>query len=221
MFKKVLVVEDSEGMNIGVSSVLGQLGVGEMIYTQYCDEAFLKAKRAALDGEPFDLLVSDLSFQTDHRNEKLRSGQELIQALRKEQPNLKTIVFSVEDHPRVVRELWEQQQAEGYVCKGRKGLTELKEAVGEVRNGKKYLSPKLASVLNSKNLVTIQDYDIQLLTRLTNGLTQDEIEQEFKKEGIHPSSKSSIEKRLKELKEEFNANTTIHLVTILKDLRLL
>lgn len=221
MFKKVLVAEDSEGMNVGVRSVLEKLQVKQVAYAQYCDEAWLKAQRAFVDGTPFELLICDLSFKADHRNEKIGSGQELITALKREQPGLKTIVFSVEDHPQIVRAFWESGQIEGYVCKDRKGLAELREAIVEIYKGTSYLSPQLAAVLKRKNLVTLTVYEVELLTRLAGGLTQEEIEQQFKKAGISPSSKSSIEKRLKELKEEFSANTTIHLVTILKDLRLI
>jgi len=221
MFKKILVAEDSEGENVGVWSILQKLQADQVYYAQYCDEAWLKAKRAFSDGDPFELLICDLSFKADHRNEKIVSGQELIAALKKEQPHLKTIVFSVEDHPQTVRALWNSGLIEGYVCKDRKGLVELREAVVEIYKGNTYLSPQLAAVLRKKNLVSLKAYEVQLLSRLAGGFTQEEIEQQFRKEGISPSSKSSIEKRLKELKEEFSANTTVHLITILKDLKLI
>ncbi len=221
MFNKVLVAEDIDSINIGVAKVLESLQIRDVHHALYCDEAYLKAKKALQDGEPMELLICDLSFKADHRNVKLTSGPELIKALKYEQPGLKTIVFSVEDHPQTIKKLLDNHPIEGYVCKDRKGLTELTEAIQEVYAGNLYRSPNIASMLNKKNLITLQAYEVALLTRLANGLTQDEIEQQFKKEGISPSSKSSIEKRLKELKEEFNAQTTIHLITILKDLRLI
>jgi hypothetical protein len=56
---------------------------------------------------------------------------------------------------------------------------------------------------------------------VANGLTQKQIEENFKERNLTPSSKSAIEKRLKELREEFNANTTPHLIGIVKDLKLI
>ncbi|MFT6838779.1 MAG: DNA-binding NarL/FixJ family response regulator [Sediminicola sp.] len=221
MYNKVMVAEDIDSINIGVISLLQKLEVNEMNHVAYCDEAFLKAKRALQNNEPYELLICDLSFKEDHRDEKITSGQELIAALKKEQPDLKVIVYSIEDHPQTVKSLWESGLISGYVCKDRKGLTELEEAIKEVFKNNSYLSPQLERIFTKKNLFTLGDFEIRLLTDLANGLTQDEIEQRFKTSGVIPSSKSSIEKRIKELKEEFQANTTIHLVTILKDLRLI
>jgi DNA-binding NarL/FixJ family response regulator len=221
MYNKVMVAEDIDSINIGVISLLQKLEVNEMNHVAYCDEAFLKAKRALQNNEPYELLICDLSFKEDHRDEKITSGQELIAALKKEQPDLKVIVYSIEDHPQTVKSVWESGLISGYVCKDRKGLTELEEAIKEVFKNNSYLSPQLERIFTKKNLFTLGDFEIRLLTDLANGLTQDEIEQRFKTSGVIPSSKSSIEKRIKELKEEFQANTTIHLVTILKDLRLI
>ncbi|MET6989153.1 DNA-binding response regulator [Sediminicola arcticus] len=221
MYNKVMVAEDIDSINIGVISLLQQLKIKEINHAAYCDEAFLKAKRALQDNEPYELLICDLSFKVDHRDEKITSGQDLIAALKKEQPDLKVIVYSIEDHPQTVQSLWESVLINGYVCKDRKGLLELEDAINEVFNNNSYLSPQLEPIFTKKNVLTLGDFEIRVLTDLANGLTQDEIEQRLKSARIIPSSRSSIEKRIKELKEEFQANTTIHLVTILKDLRLI
>jgi hypothetical protein len=56
---------------------------------------------------------------------------------------------------------------------------------------------------------------------MSNGLSQDEISQLFKKNNISPSSLSTIEKRLNKLRIQFRANNAIHLVAIAKDLGLI
>lgn len=221
MFKKILVAEDIDSINRSLSFILEKLGIQEMYHAAYCDEAYLKAKRAALDGVPFDLLICDLSFKPDHRTEKLVSGQELIAAVAGEFPELRIIVYSIEDHPQTVRSLWNSGQIQGYACKGRNGLAYLEKAIRSVYCGDAYLSPELETVVKKKNFLTLREYELALLTYLANGFTQEQIEQRFREDGIKPSSRSSMEKRLKELKEDFNANTTIHLITILKDLKLL
>ncbi|MGS2741555.1 DNA-binding response regulator [Sinomicrobium sp. M5D2P17] len=221
MFKKILVAEDIDSINQGLSSVLRNLGIPEVCHAMYCDDALLKARKAVLDGTPFELLICDLSFKPDHRTQHITSGQELISVLAGEFPELQIIVYSIEDHPQMVRALWNSGQIQGYACKGRNGLADLERAIRKVCEGKTYLSPRVEAALKGRNFLTLREYEVMLLTYLANGYTQEQIENRFKEEGIAPSSKSSIEKRLKELKEDFNANTTVHLITILKDLRLL
>ena len=97
MFKKVLVAEDLDSISITVGLALTELSVPEIHHAKYCDDVFLKVKKAILDNAPYDLLVSDLSFKTDHRENKLDLGDDLIAAVKKAQPDIKTIVFSIED----------------------------------------------------------------------------------------------------------------------------
>ncbi len=221
MFKKVLVAEDMDSINHAVASVLNELNIPEIAHAQYCDKAWLLAKKASQDGEPFDLLICDLSFKEDHRDEKIKSGKELIALLKSEYPYLKVLVNSIEDHPQTVKELWESGNIDGYVCKDRRGLKELKIAIAKLWEGQTYNSPTIEKALNQNNLLVLNDFEINIVKFLSNGLTQDQMQEELKTLNIKPSSKSAIEKRLKDLREEFNANTNPHLVSIMKDLQLI
>lgn len=221
MFKKVLVAEDLDSINLAVSGMLKELGIEKVEHAQYCDEAWLLAKKALLEGEPFDLLICDLSFKNDHRTEKINSGKELISVLRKEDPHLKIVVNTIEDHPQTVRSLWESGNINGYVCKDRHGMVDLQEAVLAVNSGGKYNSGRIENLLKSDNMLILGDWEMALLEAIATGYTQEQIQENFKSRNIAPSSKSSIEKRLKELREEFGANTTPHLIGIVKDLRLI
>lgn len=221
MFKKVLVAEDMDSINHAVASVLKELNIPEVAHAQYCDKAWLLAKKAAQDGEAFDLLICDLSFKEDHREEKIRSGKELIAILKTEYPDLKVLVNSIEDHPQTVKDLWDSGNIDGYVCKDRRGLKELKKALEKLEKGETYNSPSIQQALNRNNLLVLNDFEVSIVKFLANGLTQDQIEHELKKQNIKPASKSAIEKKLKELREEFKANTNPHLVSIMKDLQLI
>lgn len=221
MFKKVLVAEDMDSINHAVASVLNELDIPEVAHAQYCDKAWLLAKKASQDEQPFDLLICDLSFKEDHREERIKSGKELIAILKSEYPDLKVLVNSIEDHPQTVRELWESGNIDGYVCKDRRGLKELKEAIEKLDKGETYSSPSIQKALNRSNLLVLNDFEINIVKFLADGLTQDQIEQKLKSKNIKPSSKSAIEKKLKDLREEFNANTNPHLVSIMKDLQLI
>lgn len=221
MFKKVLVSDDLGSINQGVLSVLNKLNIKDTQQVQYCDDAYLKIKKAILDDAPFDVLITDLSFVKDHREQKYTSGEALIIALKKEYPSLKVIVYSVEDRLQKIRLLINVHHTNAYVCKGRRGLLELEKAILAVYNGETYVSPQVAHALNSKNNLEINDFDILLIQLLSKGLSQDDISIYLKNKSITPSSLSSIEKHLNKLRIQFKANNAIHLVAIVKDLGLI
>lgn len=221
MFKKVLVAEDMDSINHAVASVLREFNIKKVEHAQYCDKAWLLSKKAMMEEEPFDLLICDLSFKKDHRNEKITSGRELIALLKHENPNLKIVVNSIEDHPQTVKTLWDSGNIEGYVCKDRNGMKDLKEAIIKVSSGEKYNSAGIEQALNQDNLLMLSDFEINILNYISHGFTQDEIQDKLKEKRISPNSKSAIEKRLKELRDQFNARTTPHLIGIVKDLNLI
>ncbi len=222
MFRKILIVEDLDSIVKGTVGMLEEnMPKSEIIKSQYCDEANLKMLKAAQDKNPFDLLITDLSFETGHREEKLSKGEELIQTIRLKNPNLPIIVYSVEDKIRRVKNLFEKHGVNGYVLKGRNGLTNLLNAIELVAKGNIYKAPELAARLNRKEIFEIDDYDVSLLSHLSKGLTQDQISNFFKREKITPSSISSIEKRLNRLKMQLQAKNTIQLVANAKDMGLI
>lgn len=221
MFKKVLVADDLLSINQGVVSVLDTLKITDVQEVQYCDDAYLKVKKAAQDNEPIELLITDLSYKKDHRNETYTSGEELVKVLKKEHPELKVIVYSVEDRLQRVRTLMNKHNCNAYVCKGRRGLIELNTAINTVYNNETYLSPQVAAATSPKTNIEIDDFDIILLKQLSLGLSQEGISQHLQKKNLSPYSLSSIEKKINKLKTQFGANNTIHLVSIAKDLGLI
>lgn len=221
MFTKVLIAEDIDSIHKGIQQIKKQLDIHEMIHVQYCDDAELKIKRALLDNEPFDLLISDLSFKKDHREERITSGEQLVQVAKSLQPDIKTIVYSIEDRPEKVKFLFSHVGIDGYVCKDRHGLKELVNAIKTVHQDKHYISPQVESVIRGNGIIEFEDYDVQLVNQLANGLTQEQIGLYFKNKRISPSSTSSVEKRLNKLKMDFKANNATHLVAIVKDLGLI
>jgi DNA-binding NarL/FixJ family response regulator len=221
MINKVLVAEDIDSINFGVVKTLTAQGIHDYDVAQYCDDAYVKFKKALLDDAPYDLLITDLSFKKDHRNEKLMNGEALLTQLKKEQPSLKIIVFTVEDHPQKFKSIWETGLVDAYVCKDRKGLKDLINAIETVKNGGKYTSQQLQTSIGNSKTLKITELDTMLITLLSEGYTQIEIETLFKAKNIAPNSRSSIEKRLKDLRDDLGAKTMIHLVTIAKELRLI
>lgn len=218
MFKRVLVAEDIDSINIGVIQALRDLGIVSIDHVKYCDDAILKIKKAIADGASYDLFISDLSFEQDHREVKVKSGDEAIQQIRVMQPNLKIIVYSVEDKSFRIKSLFENSRINGYVQKGRNSIDQLKVAIGQIATSDApYFSPSLQHLFKDKSAREIDDYDVKIIQQLANGVSQDEMETRFKELGITPNSKSTIEKRISKLKDHFRANNTVHLIAIAKD----
>lgn len=219
MFKKVLIAEDFDSINLAVMQVLSELGVTEIHHAKYCDDAQLKIKKANLDNQPFDLLISDLSFRADHRKVHLIGGDDLIKWVREVQPDLKIIVHSVEDKTFHIKSLFENQNIDAFVIKGRRSIKQLKIAINKLfQTDDKYISPEVDYMLQDKTINEIDNYDIELIKQLSMGIPQEKMDIKFKELGISPSSKSAIEKRIGKLKDYFKANNTVHLISIAKDL---
>jgi len=168
MFRKVLIAEDMDFINSGIKSQLTELGIENIEYVQYCDEALLKLKAAHLNNDPFDLLISDLSFEVDHIQQKITSGDDLIKAVRKEFPSLKITVFSVEDKEYRVQTLFNEQNINAYVWKSREGLRELKKAIEKIYNSNSfYISPHVAGSISKSKAIEISEYDVFLIECLS------------------------------------------------------
>ena len=218
MFKKVLIAEDFDIITSGLKATLETLGIAEIVHISYCDEALLKLKKAKSEKEPFDLLISDLSFVEDHHQQKIKCGDDLINAVRKEFKTLKIIVFSVEDKPYRIQHLYKNLKINGYVWKNRNGQRELERAIQHLTiSNEFYISPDLESSIHPKKTIEITEYDIYVIACLSKGLLQETISIQLKEQGFSPYSVSAVEKRLKFLKEHFNAKNPTQLVAIAKD----
>src|SRR5690606_24356810 len=134
MFTKVLVSEDMDDINKGIYTMLNELGIPTIHQVQYCDDAYLKIKKAVLDETPYQLFITDLSFKSDHREQKFDSGEALVKTIKQQYPYLKTIIYSVEDRLQKVRTLVNDYHVNAYVCKSRRGLIELSKAIEKVYN---------------------------------------------------------------------------------------
>ena len=217
MFKKVIIAEDLDAMNLGIQQVLKDLNIKNFQHSKYCDEALLKVRKAIQDNEPYDLLISDLSFKTDHREVKIANGDELVQKVRELQPNIKIIAYSVEDKSYRIKSLFDNVDA--FVSKGLNSIEDLKKAIHLLYSSdESFISQEVASALQEKNNFEIDDLDINILKHLSLGTMQDDITSTFQELGIKPNSKSTIEKRISKLKDFFKATNTVHLVSITKDM---
>ncbi|WP_432221016.1 response regulator [Flavobacterium sp. TMP13] len=215
MYKKVLVAEDLDTISLTVKQALESIDILNIDVAKYCDDAFLKIKKGITDNTPYELLITDLSFKKDCRETNLHSGEDLIEAVKKIQPDIKTIVFSIEDKSYLISKLHTQLKIDAYVMKGRNSIENLKQTVHKL-----YLQKEIKVTLakGSIGLIEIDQYDVSLLKLLANGLSIQEISGEFSRQNCIPNSTSSIEKKINKLKIYFKATNNVHLIALTKDL---
>jgi two-component system capsular synthesis response regulator RcsB len=219
MFQKVLIAEDFDTINLALTQVIKELGITQVDHVKYCDDALLKIKKAILDQQPYDLLISDLSFKEDYRRVTIASGDDLIKEVRVLQPNLPIVVYSVEEKSYRIQSLFEDHNINGYVLKGPESIKQLKQALQvAAKEGERFISPEIAHSIQNKTTHQIDQFDIEILKHLAEGILQEEMETVFKQKGITPNSKSTIEKRISKLKIIFKANNAIHLIALAKDM---
>lgn len=213
MIKKVLIAEDHESANISVQKTLEELRISQPDHVYYCDEALDKIVKAKQHDQSYDLLITDLYFEEEEgRPQKIIGGAALIEAARQIQPDLKILVFSATSHATTIGTLYNDLYIDGYVRKARNDAKELKQAIEQISRHQQYFPRKLVELINQKNDHNFSDFDIAIITLLVQGFQIKEIPFHLKEKQIQPSSLSSIEKRLKLIKESYSFSTNEQLV---------
>lgn len=218
MFKKILIAEDHESSSISVQRTLEDLNITNTDYVYYCDDAVAKVQKSIRENDLYDLLITDLSFEEDHREQKIKDGKELIKTVKELHPSLKTIVFSAEHKSGIINSLFTEYGANGFVRKARNDAKELKKAIASVFEGNNYLSLDLKQEVKKLNNYEFSEYDITLVSLLSQGVLQKNIPVYLQNNNIKPNSLSSVEKKLNSLKEELEITNNEQLVAFCKDL---
>ncbi|MFT3822855.1 MAG: response regulator [Chitinophagaceae bacterium] len=218
MIKKVLIAEDHESANISVQKTLEELGIDTPDHAYYCDEALSKIRNAVAAGRSYDLLITDLSFDDDGQKQQISDGTELIKAAREAQPELKILVFSAAGEATKIEMLFDKLNIDGYVRKARNDAKELKLAIQQLSAHQPYFPRNLTQLIRKKNAHDFTEFDITIISLLSQGIRQKDIPTHLKQRNIKPSGLSSIEKRLNLMREEFNFFNNEQLVAYCKDM---
>jgi len=217
MFRTVLIAEDHESANISVQTTLRGLGITGVEYAYYCDDALTRINKRKAEGDPFDLLITDLSFDADGRTQVLKGGEALIRAARLVQPGLKVLVFSLEHKVAVIAGLFDELGIDGYVRKARRDAQELRAALEAVAKNKRHFPVELRQELRQPNAHDFTAYDIVVISSLSRGMLQKDIPAYLQHESIAPSGLSSVEKRLNLIKYALGFSKNEQLVAYCKD----
>jgi len=218
MFQKVLIAEDHESASISVRKTLEDLGITRYDYAYYCDDALIRIQKAIEDGEPYELLITDLSFEEDDQLQRLKDGRALIAAAHHVQPSLKILVFSAENRAVIIDELFSVAGIVGFVRKARRDAQELKSAVEAIFKNKRHVPIHLRQNISDKNAYDFTEFDIMIIKLLAKGMLQKDIPSYLTKHQIKPSSLSSLEKRLNLIKEAYEFSKNEQLVAFCKDM---
>jgi Response regulator containing a CheY-like receiver domain and an HTH DNA-binding domain len=218
MISRVLIAEDQEIANISVQKTLEELRVRHVDYVYYCDDAFERIQKVNKTSLSYDLHITDLYFEEDHRAQLITGGIELISVLKKEQPDLKIIVFSAENKAGIIEMLFEKYGIDGYVRKARNDAKELKSAIIQISQNQRYFPRHIMQMINQKNTHEFSEYDIMIISLLAQGKRQKDIPAYLKQAGIHPSSLSSLEKRLNQMKVTLGFSKNEQLIAFCKDM---
>ncbi|MDQ0968975.1 two-component system capsular synthesis response regulator RcsB [Flavobacterium sp. W4I14] len=217
MFKKVLIAEDQQMASISIVKTMESLGISQRQYTYYCDDALMHIRKALQSGDPFDLLITDLSFAEDHREQKLKGGEDLITAAKALQGDIRIVVFSAEGRPAVIRSLYQELGINAFVQKGRRDAEELSSAVETIVKGRTYMPLEIKKTNHHHNTFEFDKLDITIVSQLSKGTKQKNIPSFLDANGISPSGLSTVEKRLKEMREGLGFSNNEQLIVYCRD----
>jgi len=217
MIKKVLIAEDYQSVNLSLQKTLESMGIPNPDYVSYCDDALLRVRKALERPPSYDLLITDLHFEPDHREQAVQNGEELIEQARRLQPDLKVLVFSATGKPATIQRLFDLLDIDGYVPKGRHDATELEAAIQLIDRRQRYFPRQLYKQLRQKKAHNFTPFDLAIIRQLAGGMRQKDIPAYLQQHNIHPSGLSSIEKRLNLIKDTYGFSTNEQLIAFCKD----
>ena len=176
----------------------------------------MRIQKALRENHPYELLITDLSFEEDVPG-KITTGQELIKAAKQIQPDLKVLVFSIENRLIIANSLLKDLAIDAYVPKARRDAQDLKLAIETISKNKKYLSPNLKRNINDENQYDFNPVEIVVITLLADGKSQQEISDYLQQKNMKPSSLSSIEKGLHHIRTALDLSKNGQLIAYCKD----
>lgn len=168
---KISITDDHQLFRSGVAMLLKGSNEFEVVIQTSSGEELIQA----LSHFEVDVALIDI-------NMKQMNGLDTISEIKKVYPSTKSIVLTMHnDGPYVVKAI--KNGAWGYLLKDC-GEEELKNAIRDVANGKKYLNPAVSEILldsmTSENEVdTLSKRELEILKLVSEGKTAKQIAQEL------------------------------------------
>lgn len=217
MFEKILIAENFSNDNFAVKKIVEELNIPHIDQANYCDDAISKIRKSFSNNLPYGLLITDLTFDSNQEH-VITCGEELIKVAKEEFPDLKIIVFSIEDRQPIINSFFEKYNIDAFITKGAESAKELKKAIEDVYENKIYL---YSNKSQKGGLFEFTNNDLELVRLLSVGMNVPEISVKFKTEKVYPNSESYLNKRLVSIRQHAGAATTLHLLTLFSDWNLI
>ncbi len=216
--KKVLLVEDSSGEAKGICTRLSEISEFTINATwiDTCDKALKVCKKEDL----IDLIIVDLHYKKESQlSQEIENGEDFIIQIRKcfkSPPPI--VVYSMINQPVIIDLLVNSIGVDGYIIKGRKSLDELAFALNLIFIGGQYISKEVRQIMDAnKDALDISRMDRAILRKLFKGAQIKQLPELLKNDGFTACGQATIENRIRDLKDYFNAKTTLQLVAIAKE----
>lgn len=217
-FENILVVEDQEMANLSLRITLEALQLPLPLHSYHTDHAISLFRKAHSEDRPYDLLITDLYFEDEGTAKQLPDGAELIRVAKELQPGLKTLVFSAESKIGMIRQLYEELGIDGFVRKARGDAKELKEALQQVAQNRRYYPREYRSLSAQYNQYEFTEYDKAIIRLLNEGCSQQGIADWLEANDMQPFGLSSVEKRLKLMRMAMQFKKNQQLIGFCKDI---
>ena len=189
----------------------------DIVHKTDCDSAYDEIVSSEKTN-PFDILFTDLSF--DLKEGTITSGEELINELKKEVPNLKIGVITGHSETNRVFNVIKNQQPLAYLLKDNCNANELSFAIYQMLNNNNYYTHLVHEKILKRNIVEISmdDIALQILEELPKHSKLTNLVGHIKKENGSDLKIRSIEIKLADLRVDLNAKNNTDLVLKAKEL---
>lgn len=216
---KVLLVDDHELMLTGLKEVLASIGVHEVETCNNPQKAFDKVKLQNDLKSPYDLVLTDLSFEKYSQME-IGNGEELMKRIKDLGLKVNLGVITGHGETQRVVQILNNHKPSLYLLKDDCHSEELDRALTALINKKAYYSAEVNKKILYKRAVDIRmDYSsVQILNQLDKQCKISNMVGMITNKSGKELSLRSIDNRLAAMREELQAVNNIDLVIKAKEL---
>ena len=216
---RILIADDHQLVIQGILISLKEVGDFDVVTTNTCDAAF-KLLKANQHTNPFQILFTDLSFDTCEQGTELVDGEDLIKALKKQGVDVKVCVITAHTETNRVFNVISNLNPEAYLLKSKCTSAEISFAIQKMLKNEYYYTHEIHEKMMRRNIIQIQvdDIALQILRELPNHPKIINLEGVIKKSDGALIKLRSIEAKLANLRTDLNANNNIDLILKAKEL---
>jgi len=216
---KILIVDDHQVIIQCLLCSLEEVGDFEVVTTTDCDDAFQLIK-ASEKSAPFKILFTDLSFDNNTKETKLKGGEALIKAIKKNEIQIKVALITGHAQTNRMYNVINNLKPNAYLLKSNCGAIEIGFAVQKMLNNEYYYSHIIHQKIIRRKItqIKIDDVALQILKELPNHPKISNLEGVITKNNGIKIKLRSIETKLANLRTDLNAINNTDLILKAKEL---